>query len=308
MRHVLVTGAAGGLGTSLCDLLAASGDAVFATDVDLDALRPLRGMPGVVPLRMDVTSAREVARVRKRIEASTDGLDGIACCAGVFTASALVEADERAMGRVLDINAMGAFRVVQAFFTLLKQRSGTVVLIGSESSRCVMPFNGPYTVSKCALQAYADALRRELMFVGMRVVVVQPGAMRTPLLGGALAMFGAGKKDRTLFPAELDLVRRMLSREWEKGMEPADVARVVVRALHSRRPRAIYRVGNDPFRGMLAMLPAAWTDALIRVYVSMRSPDGRAPPITPSPAPRSASGSTRALPCAGRGRCASPRA
>jgi NAD(P)-dependent dehydrogenase (short-subunit alcohol dehydrogenase family) len=270
MGHVLVTGAAGGLGACLCSQLAATGDTVFATDVDLGALQPFQGKPGVVPLRMDVTSARDVARARKKIGTLTDGLDGLVCCAGIFRAGALVEADEAAMELALDINVMGAFRTVQAFFPLVAKRRGMVVLIGSELSHCAMPFNGPYTVSKCALQAYADSLRRELVFLGMRVVVVQPGAIRTPLLSGARPN-ADGRKDRTLFPAQLDLIRRMLAREWETGMEPVDVARVVVRALHSRKPRAVYRVGNDPFRAMLGRLPASWTDLLLRAFVALRS-------------------------------------
>lgn len=275
MRHILVTGAGGGLGAGVCDQLAALGDTVFATDRDLDALRALKGRPGVVPFRMDVTAPAGVARARKKIGALTDGLDGLVCCAGIFRAGALVEADEAEMELALDINVMGAFRTVREFFPLLAKRGGRVVLIGSELSHCAMPFNGPYTVSKCALQAYADSLRRELMFIGMRVVVVQPGAIRTPLLSGARPN-ADGRKDRTLFPAQLDLMRRMLSREWETGMEPADVARVVAHAVHSRRPRAIYRVGNDPFRAMLGRLPAQWTDALIRAFVTLRSPDRRA--------------------------------
>ena len=263
MRNVLVTGAAGGLGACVCDRLAASGDTVFAADVAAEALRSLKGRPGVVPLRLDVTSTRDVARARKRIEALTDGLDGLVGCAGIFRAGALVEVDEAAMAAALDVNVMGTFRVVRAFFPLLAKRGGTVVLIGSESSRCAMPFNGPYTVSKCALQAYADVLRRELAFLGMRVAFIQPGAIRTPLLSGARSMVEAGK-DRTRFPAQMDMVRRMLAREWEKGMEPAQVARVVVRALRARRPRAVYRVGNDPLRAILGMVPAGWVDLLIR--------------------------------------------
>ncbi len=301
MRHVLVTGAAGGLGASVCDLLAASGDTVFAADLDSRALRRLKGRPGIVPLRMNVAAGGDVARARRRVAALTDGLDGIVCCAGIFVAGALVETGEDEMARSLDVNVMGAFRVVRAFFPLLANRGGTVVLIGSESSRCAMPFNGPYTVSKCALQAYADALRRELMFVGMRVVAILPGAIRTPLLSGACSMMDSGAGP-TRFPAQRDLVRRMLGREWENGMEPADVARVVVRALHARRPRAVYRVGNDPFRAMLGKLPASWTDGLIRAFVSLRS--GRP---APAPAPRSASGPTRAPRYEGRGRSASPR-
>jgi NAD(P)-dependent dehydrogenase (short-subunit alcohol dehydrogenase family) len=275
MRHVLVTGAAGGLGASLCEQLADSGDTVFAADVDSRGLRRLRRGVGIIPLRMDVTSQSDVVRARGRVGALTDGLDGLVCCAGIFRAGALVETDEEAMAGSLDINVLGAFRVVRAFFPLLRRRGGTVVLVGTELSRCPMPFNGPYTVSKGALQAYADALRRELMFVGMRVVVLQPGAIRTPLLSGARSSTSAGKA-RTLFPAQLDLVRRMLLREWEKGMEPADAARVAVRALHARRPRAVYRVGNDPFRTILACLPATWVDRLLRAFTLFRAGGGRA--------------------------------
>jgi NAD(P)-dependent dehydrogenase (short-subunit alcohol dehydrogenase family) len=286
----------------VCDLLAASGDTVFAADVDTRALQRLKGRAGIVPIRMDVTAGADVSRARRRIAALADGLDGLVCCAGIFAAGALVETAEEEMARSLDINVMGAFRVVRAFFPLLAKRSGTVVLVGSESSRCAMPFNGPYTVSKCALQACADVLRRELMFIGMRVVAILPGAMRTPFLSGARSMM-AGRTARTLFPAQRDLVRRMLLREWETGMEPGDVARVAVRALHARRPRAIYRVGNDPFRAMLGRLPAPWADGLIRAFVSLRSGRSRLPPV-----PRSASGSTRAPRCAGRARGASPLA
>jgi NAD(P)-dependent dehydrogenase (short-subunit alcohol dehydrogenase family) len=275
MRHVLVTGAAGGLGASLCEQLAHSGDTVFAADVDSRGLQRLKRGAGVFPIRMDVASSSDVARARGRVAALTDGLDGLVCCAGIFRAGALVETDEGAMAGSLDINVMGAFRVVRAFFPLLRQRGGTVVLIGTELSRCPMPFTGPYTVSKGALQAYADSLRRELMFVGMRVVVLQPGAIRTPLLADARSFSGDGSA-RTLFPRQLDLVRRMLLREWEKGMEPADVARVAVRAVHSYRPRAAYRVGNDPFRAMLAWLPPAWIDWLLRVFTRLRTGGGSA--------------------------------
>jgi NAD(P)-dependent dehydrogenase (short-subunit alcohol dehydrogenase family) len=270
MRHILVTGATGGLGACVCDLLAASGDTVFAADVDSRALQRWKGRSGIVRLRMDVTAGADVARTRRRVESLADGLDGLVCCAGIFRAEALVETGEEEMARSLDVNVMGAFRVVRAFFPLLERRRGTVILVGSESSRCVMPFNGPYTISKCALQAYADALRRELMFMGMHVVLVQPGAMRTPFLSGARSMMEA-RTGRTLFSAQRDLVRRMLVREWENGMEPSEVARVAVRALHSRNPRAVYRVGNDPFRAMLGKLPPAWADGLLKAFVSLRS-------------------------------------
>ena len=273
MRSILVTGAGGGLGAQVSKLLAASGETVYAADSDRRSLRPLEAWTGIVPLSMDVTHAADVARVRRKIETITDGLDGVVCCAGIFAGGPLVEADEQEMSRILDVNVMGAFRVVKEFFHLLQKRKGTVVLVGSESSRCAQPFNGPYTVSKSALQAYADVLRRELMFVGVRVTIVHPGGFRTSLLSGARAIMD-GKRNGTLFSAQLGVVRRMLSRELEKAMEPAEVARVVVRALGARHPRPCYRVGNDPLWALLAKLPATWTDRLITWFTSRKSSPG----------------------------------
>ena len=273
MRCILVTGAGGGLGAQVSELLASSGWTVYAADSDRRSLRPLEARTGIFSFRMDVTRAADVAGVRKKIEAMTDGLDGVVCCAGIFAGGPLVEADEHDMSRVLDVNVMGAFRVVKEFFPLLRARKGIVVLVGSESSRCAMPFNGPYTVSKSALQAYADVLRRELMFIGLRVTIVHPGGFRTSLLSGARSMMDRKGND-TLFSAQLGVVRRLLSREFEKAMEPAEVARVVVRALGARHPRPCYRVGNDPLRALLARLPARWTDRLIMWFTSRRFSPG----------------------------------
>ena len=266
MRWILVTGAGGGLGACVCRMLALSGCGVLAADRDPAGLARLSGLQGVTILRMDVTSTASVGKARARVERLADGLDGIACCAGVFRAAPLVEAADGEMRDSLEVNLVGAFRVVREFFPLLETRAGRVVLVGSECSRCAMPFTGPYTISKCALDAYADVLRRELALTGVRVAVVQPGSMRTRLLedaGAEMTRAGSG----SLFAAQLGRVGPILSRETATGMSPERVARVVVRALHSRRPRPYYRVGNDPLRAALGLLPPRVVDLLIRCYM-----------------------------------------
>jgi NAD(P)-dependent dehydrogenase (short-subunit alcohol dehydrogenase family) len=137
-----------------------------------------------------------------------------------------------------------------------------------------MPFNGPYTVSKTALQAYADSLRRELMLLGVPVVLVMPGAIRTPLLAGAKETT-ARHHSETLFAPQRGLVHRMLVSEYERAMEPSRVATVVAHALHAARPRPCYRVGNDPLRALLSRLPATWVDRLISRAAAVPSSRGR---------------------------------
>jgi NAD(P)-dependent dehydrogenase (short-subunit alcohol dehydrogenase family) len=271
VRNVMVSGACGGLGFAVAMGLAARGVATFAADSDRNALSRREWPPGSVPIFMDVTDCASVARAVK--EASEllgkDGsrcLDGLVCCAGIFTGGPLVEVGEGALVRAFDVNVLGAFRLVREAFPLLAAGAGTVVLISSESARFAMPFNGPYTIGKYALEAYADCLRRELLLTGVRISVVQPGSIRTALLRNAGEEIHA-RASGSAFSDQLAKVGKLLRREWEKGMEPQRVAHVVVRALFSSAPRHRYRTGNDPLRLLLRAMPARTADALIRLFM-----------------------------------------
>lgn len=265
-KSILVTGACGGLGARVTELLLARGVLVFAADRDEQGLARLAAAPALIPVFMDVTSRASVALARERIAGVASSLDGVVCAAGVFTGGPLVEMPEEEVQNALDVNVMGAFRVVREFYPQLSGACGRVVLISSESARCVMPFTGPYSMSKCALEAYADSLRRELQSLGIRVSVIQPGAFRTAFL--AQAKQGLHRRTAASpFAAPLDRAREMLGRESEKGMALDRVARLVIHALECARPKPRYRAGNDPLRALLAMLPASWTDVLIRRFL-----------------------------------------
>lgn len=262
MENFLVTGACGGLGARVMELLAARGARVFAADRDLHALARLPASALLVPVPMDVAVRASVAEARERIAGLAGRIDGIVCAAGIFAGGPLVEMAEEEVQQALDVNVMGAFRVVREFYPLLDAECGRIVLISSESARAGMPFTGPYAMSKRALEAYADSLRRELSSLGIRVSVIQPGAFRTALLARAREALGRGSAGSP-FAGALDRAGQMLDRESKKGMAPDRVARLVVHALACARPRSRYRVGNDPLRALLAGLPAPCADALI---------------------------------------------
>jgi NAD(P)-dependent dehydrogenase (short-subunit alcohol dehydrogenase family) len=270
--RVLVTGAGGGLGTRLVEALAAAGGEVLAADLParLPALPGGSGLPGgdrIFPLAMDVTDSASVRAARPLAEAG--GLDGIVCAAGIFAGGALSEMAEAELLRCMDVNVMGSFRVVRELLPALRP-GARIVLVSSDSVRPVMPFTGPYAMSKCALEAFAHSLRRELSIVGVRVSVVRPGAIRTPFLesaGAALSRFAGSSP----FAAALSTARRMLSRERDAAMPPSRVARVILRALTSPRPRPIYRVGNEPGRALLGLLPSSAVDLLIRLFLRGRA-------------------------------------
>ncbi|MEO0600923.1 MAG: SDR family NAD(P)-dependent oxidoreductase, partial [Myxococcota bacterium] len=165
----------------------------------------------------------------------------------------------------LEVNVMGTFRVNRALFPLVKARGGRFVNISSETGwQTAMPFNGPYAMSKHAIEAYSDALRREMAMLGLPVVKIQPGPFRTSMVSGMHAHFAAAADHSTHFGALLRRMRRFLDREQARAHDPAVLARVVVKACEARRPRAAYSVRPEPTRRVLSWLPDGVVDRILK--------------------------------------------
>lgn len=271
MKHALITGGAGGLGRATVELLVERGWHVFAADFDAGALEALEGRPGLTPLALDVTDPVSVAGAVARVSSEVDGLDGVVNFAGILGVGSLIEIPEADLQRVLDVNVLGTYRVNRAFFPLLKARNGRIVNISSETGwMSGGPFNGPYAMSKHAIEAYSDSLRRELMLLGVAVVKIQPGPFRTAMVGGIEAAFGKRLAETEHFAAQLSRVSELATRESEKAHDPRLLAEAVWRALTARRPRAAYSVKPDPVRSALEWLPTRWVDALLRLVLRRR--------------------------------------
>jgi NAD(P)-dependent dehydrogenase (short-subunit alcohol dehydrogenase family) len=264
-KTYLVTGACGGLGRAVTAMLADRGGVVFAADIDTEALAHLCESERVHPLFLDVTDPSSARRAKAEVQESASSLDGIVCAAGVYVGGPLLDASEKDVRRALDVNALGAFLVVKELFPLLREGS-RVILVSSESTRAAMPFTGPYVMSKRALEAYGETLRRELLPLGIRVTVIQPGAIRTPLLDSAAKSL-TGSSSFLIYRTALQNAATVLEKEMRTGMEPQRVARVITQALESRGAMRVRRIGNDHLRGFLSRLPAGLIDALVRKFL-----------------------------------------
>jgi NAD(P)-dependent dehydrogenase (short-subunit alcohol dehydrogenase family) len=264
-KSVFVTGAAGGLGAATSRYLAEKGWKVFAADLDEGALREIGRVPGITVVPLDVTDEMSVEAARATVAAATDGLDGVVNFAGILGIGALVEVGTEAVRRVIDVNVLGTVRVNRALFPLVLARKGRIINISSETGwQSGMPFNGPYAMSKHAIEAYSDSLRRELMFVGIPVIKIQPGPFRTAMVAGIEHSFARAMDASTLFKPLLAKVASLAMKEQDKAHDPRCLARVVERALASRRPRPAYSVKPDPARVFLSLLPARIADAVLR--------------------------------------------
>ena len=279
---VAVTGASTGIGRACALHLDRVGYQVFAGIRKASAAEELRRAASgrLTPVLLDVTDSRSIEEASAAVAEAVgpDGLTGLVNNAGIAVGGPLEFLALDDLRRQMEVNLIGQVAVTQALLPLLRFGRGRIVNIGSVSGRIAAPFLGPYAASKFAFGALSDALRLELEPWGIRVVVVDPGPVDTPIWAKSLAEDAARQsrmpvEGQRLYGRALEAVREHVAAAGQTGMSPQDVAVVVARALSVRRPRARYLVGSGlwlqiPF---LRALPTRWCDGLIRRGMGLRA-------------------------------------
>ena len=248
---IVVTGASTGMGAATARELARRGFHVLAgvrRDVDADALRG----EGIEPHILDITVESDVAAIADRVAHDPQGLPlrALVNNAGIAV-NAPVEAlpiDE--WRRQFEVNLFGHVAMIQALMPSLLRSSGTVVNISSVGGKVALPTYSAYAGSKFAMEALSDSLRREVKNLGVKVVVVEPGAVKT-----AMAERGIATADRLKAGMTADQLRRYgdliaamssLARSFDTDGVPADrAAKVIANAATAPRPRTRYTIGRD---------------------------------------------------------------
>ncbi|MFE9431389.1 SDR family NAD(P)-dependent oxidoreductase [Streptomyces sp. NPDC006640] len=248
-KLVVVTGASTGMGASTARELARRGFHVLAgvrRDRDADAIRAT----GVEPVILDITEPEQVEALAARVAADSRTLHALVNNAGVQV-NAPVEALPMAeWRRVFEVNLFGHIAVTQALLPELLRTKGRVINISSIGGKYAMATYGAYAGAKFALEAVSDSLRREVAPLGVQVVVVEPGGVRTEIAARGIAT--ANDLAARMTPEQDrrygDLVRannRLMASGTASGLTADAAAQVVVKAVTTRRPRPRYTAGRD---------------------------------------------------------------
>jgi len=269
MKYALLTGAGGGLGGAGAQALARAGWTVFAADINRYALDEIGATPRIIPLVMDVTSQESVDSAVETVKKTTDSLDAVINFAGIHTMGSMVEGNiVQTMERMLDVNVMGMVRVNRAFFVMVKAGKGRIINCGSECGYMkAQPFNGPYTVTKYAVEAYNDSLRRELLVQGIKVIKIQPGSFKTGLLGSAQAGFDDLYNSTAYYKNALKKMQPLMKREFSRANDPAHLCRVLLKAAEAKRPKINYRVKNSKLLGLMELMPDILMDTVYKILM-----------------------------------------
>lgn len=277
-KLIVVTGASTGMGASAARELARRGFHVLAgvrRERDADAIRS----GGIEPVILDITESEQVEALAARVAGDPRALHALVNNAGIQV-NAPVEALPMARWRrVFEVNLFGHVAVTQALLPTLLRGRGRVVNISSVGGRIAMPTYGAYAGAKFALEAVSDALRREVAPLGVRVVVVEPGGVRTEMAARGIAT--ANRLAARMTPEQdgrygglVRAINALMASGTASGLTADAAARVVAKAATTRRPRTRYTIGRDAalLTRLARVLPDRTLDRLIAANLRRHYP------------------------------------
>ncbi len=255
-KSAVVTGASTGIGRAITKTLIDQGWRVFGSVRKEEDAADLAAALGenYTPLLFDVTDQDAIASAAKDVREALDGhtLAGLVNNAGVALGGPLLHIDPEIMRRQLEINVFGPLFVTQAFAPLLgadrtlRGDPGRIVNMSSVAGKIASPILGPYAMSKHALEAFSESLRRELMVHGIDVIIVGPGAIQTPIWAKADEI-DAEEYQGTEYYDILVGMREKFQEVGAAGLPPEDVGALVCEILTMHKPKTRYAILRNKF-------------------------------------------------------------
>lgn len=263
--NILITGASSGFGLLFARTLASKGHNVFATMRDPDGRNggPAKELAdfganssgNITVLELDVSNETSVQAAIERAHAAAGNLDVVINNAGIGAGGHAEAFTAEQMSHLFDLNVGGVQRVCRAVLPTMRQAGhGLVINISTIMGRIVIPFSGPYTASKYALEGLIESYRYELKGSGVDMVLVEPGGFPTGI-GSRMLMPDETEKDRIAsYGAMADMPEKVWGDFMEMlhsgdGPDPQIVADEVLALIETPAGKRPLRVVVDPFMG-----------------------------------------------------------
>ncbi len=270
---IVVTGASTGMGAATARELARNGFHVLAgvrRDADADALAA-DGLEGLEPRILDITVESDIAAIAERVahDPLHRPLRALVNNAGIAIHGPVETLPLTQWRRQFEVNLFGHIAMTQALLPALLRSSGTVVNISSVGGKFALPTYGAYAGSKFALEAVSDALRREVGDARIKVVVVEPGAVRTEMAERGIATAEGLKANLTAaqlarYGGLIAAIAAQARSFNDIGVSAERAAQVIAKAATASRPRTRYTIGRDA--AILALISRVVSDrALDRI-------------------------------------------
>lgn len=268
---ILITGGSSGIGYETAKSLAEQGHIVYAAARRVERMEPLREL-GVHPLSMDVTDETSMQTAVNALLSEQGRIDVLINNAGYGSLGAVENVTPEEAHRQLEVNVFGLARLIQLVLpTMRAQHSGRIINIASIAGKVTLANCGWYNVSKFAVEALSDSLRMEVKPYGIKVVIIEPSAIKTDwglIAADHLYDSSQGTVYETFATKEATLMRKLYTSNLLSG--PDKVRKAICKAVNARRPRLRYQpgLGANLIIYSHALLPSRWWDSLNRWMIN----------------------------------------
>lgn len=273
-QTAVVTGASTGIGRAITQILINEGWQVFGSvrkEKDAAALQTALG-ENFTPLIFDVTDNEAILRAAEIVREKLNGrtLNGLVNNAGIAVAGPLRYIDLEELKFQFDVNIYGVLRVTQAFLPMLgtdktyQGAPGRIINMSSIAGKIASPIMGPYSMSKHALEALSDSLRRELLMHGIDVVVIGPGAVKTPIWDKADDIDAEKYKGTEYYEALIGM-REKYKAVGQDGLAPEDIGIIARDILTGKSQKTRYVAVRNKLLGwtLPRLMPKRMVDKII---------------------------------------------
>ncbi|TFG27673.1 MAG: SDR family oxidoreductase [Promethearchaeota archaeon] len=258
-NYVLITGASSGIGRACAEFLASNGFIVYAGARKQEDIEELNKIENIISLEIDVTNQNTIDNAIEYIKNQKTGLYALINNAGIGRAGPLMELPIEDLYEQFEVNLFGVHRITKAVFPLLLESMGKIIMISSDSGFFATPFFGPYCSSKFALEGYSDSLRRELLVFDVKVVIIEPGRVKTPIWEKgeeSLKILLERLKGSTFERIAKKVGQYAIEKGKTEGLNPREIAKIVHKILHIKEPKTRYLIAPDKLRyRLIKILP-----------------------------------------------------
>ena len=220
MKTWLVTGCSAGLGKSLAKAVLKKGDRAVVTARKAETLSEFaEEFPETaLVLALDVTDEKAVTDTVKKAKEKFGSIDVLVNNAGYGYRAAVEEGSVADTQKLFDTNFWGPVALIKAVLPDMREkRNGVIINVSSIAALQTAPGSGYYAASKCALEGLSGGLRAEVEPLGIKVIVVEPGAFRTDFAGRSLT-----QSEKVIKDYEQTAGARRIGKDTSHGTQPGD--------------------------------------------------------------------------------------
>jgi NAD(P)-dependent dehydrogenase (short-subunit alcohol dehydrogenase family) len=242
-KVALVTGASAGIGKSIVRQLLKDGWIVYGAARRVDKMSDIQS-EGAQVISLDVTDDASMETAVQHLLTKEGRLDALVNNAGYGSYGAIEDVPISEAKRQFEVNVFGVIKLTQLVLpTMRSAKSGTIVNISSMGGRIWMPIGGWYHATKHAIEVLSDALRMETKPFGIKVVVIQPGAIESEWSGIAAQTLQETSQGSE-YSSQVQAMAKILN-HYDNAAKPEVVAKAVSQAVNSHNPKRRYATPND---------------------------------------------------------------